>query len=96
MFGFLTRSKHKAPVVRWFTEDEDALLMELVPMYRNSRDGARTILDIVQKKIAKFNNQEEMKLFLRRLREEEQVSIHNIQNTFFDVWEDNTEQEKEH
>lgn len=96
MFGFLTRSKHKAPVVRWFTEDEDALLMELVPMYRNSRDGARTILDIVQKKIAKFNNQEEMKLFLRRIREEENVSICDIQNTFFDVWEDNTEQEKEH
>lgn len=96
MFGFLTRSKHKAPVVRWFTEDEGALLMELVPMYRNSRDGARTILDIVQKKIAKFNNQEEMKLFLRRIREEENVSICDIQNTFFDVWEDNTEQEKEH
>ena len=95
MFSFFTRSKHKAPVVRWFTEDEGALLMELVPMYRNSRDGARTILDIVQKKIAKFNNPEEMKLFLRRLREEEKVSILNIQNTFFDVWEDNTEQEKE-
>jgi len=70
--------------------------MELVPMYKKNRDGARTILDIVEKKIAKFNNPEEMKVFLRRLREEEKVSILNIQNTFFDVWKDNTEKENDH